>query len=123
MNMRILAAAAALVAVCACTSSGNIERNAAGGAAIGAIAGAVIGNNTGSGDAGDGAKTGAIIGGVAGAARGYGQDQRGEGQDQRLSECRNSPTQPQYFDTRAGRYYYGVPGTNRTCWDSGEPRA
>ena len=62
-----IALAGAGVLACACTSTGNVERNAAGGAAIGAIAGAVIGNNVGSGDAGTGAAIGAAIGGTAGA--------------------------------------------------------
>ena len=39
----------------ACTSTGETERNALGGAAIGAAAGAIIGNNTGDGDAATGA--------------------------------------------------------------------
>jgi len=42
---------AALATLGACTSSGNTERGALGGAALGAAAGAIIGNNTGSGDA------------------------------------------------------------------------
>ena len=54
----------------ACTSTGETERNALGGAAIGAAAGAIIGNNTGDGDAATGAAVGAAVGGAAGAARG-----------------------------------------------------
>ena len=54
----------------ACTSTGETERNALGGAAIGVAAGAIIGNNVGDGDAGRGAAIGAAVGGAAGAARG-----------------------------------------------------
>lgn len=94
----------------ACTSTGNVERNAAGGAAAGAIAGAIIGNNTGSGDAGSGAAVGAAAGGVAGAVRGYSLDQR-------QAECRNSPRSETFRDS-SGRPYYFVLGTDRTCWSA-----
>lgn len=80
----------------ACTTTGNMERNAGAGAAIGAIAGAVIGNNTGSGDAGNG------------AVRGYSLDQRRD-------ECATSRRGPTYRD-RNGAYYYVIPDSNRTCW-------
>ncbi|AMS28417.1 MULTISPECIES: glycine zipper domain-containing protein [Alphaproteobacteria] len=92
----------------ACTTTGNMERNAGAGAAIGALAGAVIGNNTGSGDAGNGAVVGAVIGGTAGAVRGYSLDQRRD-------ECATAQRGPTYRD-RNGSYYYVIPGTNRTCW-------
>lgn len=92
----------------ACTTTGNMERNAGAGAAIGAIAGAVIGNNTGSGDAGNGAVVGAVIGGTAGAVRGYSLDQRRD-------ECATSRRGPTYRD-RNGAYYYVIPNSNRTCW-------
>ena len=58
----------------ACTTTGNVERNAAGGAVVGAIAGAVIGNNTGDGDAGSGAAVGAVVGGGVGAIKGCRED-------------------------------------------------
>jgi hypothetical protein len=109
------AIAAASLAMAACTTTGNVERNTAGGAAIGGVAGAVIGNNTGDGDAGTGAAIGAVLGGAAGAARGYGQDQR-------MTECRNAMGGPQYRDPETGGYYYYVPGTNRSCWSDGRPR-
>jgi hypothetical protein len=81
----------------ACTSTGNVERNAAGGAALGALAGAVIGNNVGSGDAGTGAAIGAAIGGTAGAVKGCRED----------GGCGASTVnRRQYYDERAGRYYY-----------------
>jgi len=58
----------------ACTTTGNVERNALGGAALGGIVGAVIGNNVGAGDAGTGAAIGAALGGSVGAVRGCQQD-------------------------------------------------
>ena len=91
MPMAALAGAALLAS--ACTSTGNVERNAAGGAALGALAGAVIGNNVGSGDAGTGAAIGAALGGAAGVVRGCRQDGGcgAEGNQRR-----------QYYDERAG---------------------
>ncbi len=107
----------ALVALGACTTTGNVERNAAGGAAIGALGGAVIGNNVGDGNAGRGAVIGGVLGGAAGAARGYGQDQR-------INDCRAADRDTRtYRDYNTGDYYYYVPGTNRTCWTDGRPRS
>merc|ERR1711916_130040 len=71
---KMYSALAAAALMTACTSTGNIERNAAGGAAVGAVAGAIIGNNVGDGDADRGAAIGAAVGGAAGAARGASQD-------------------------------------------------
>lgn len=103
----------------ACTTTGNIERNAVGGAAIGAAAGAVIGNNTGSGDAEEGAEVGAVVGAIAGAARGRQQDvQSGEG-----TRLRKGPGgRDLYYDQRAGRYYYFDETRGRTYWQNGELR-
>jgi phage tail tape-measure protein len=95
----------------ACTSTGNIERNAAGGAVAGGLIGAVIGNNTGSGDAGNGAATGAVIGGVAGAVRGYSLDER-------RAECAAATNSPTYRDANGRGYFYATRGANRTCWSS-----
>ena len=72
--MPLAALAGAGLLASACTTTGNVERNAAGGAALGALAGAVIGNNVGGGDAGTGAAIGAALGGGAGAVRGCRQD-------------------------------------------------
>ena len=93
----VAVAGAALVAG-ACTSTGNVERNAAGGAALGALAGAVIGNNVG-----DGAD-----GGPAGAVRGSQQDR----------EARNLSRQ---WDSRYGRYYYCYPEGD-CYWEDGTRR-
>ncbi|MBI1188535.1 MAG: hypothetical protein GC206_14585 [Alphaproteobacteria bacterium] len=115
MNLRMGLIAGAMLAVSACTTTGNVERNAAGGALIGGAAGAIIGNNTGEGDAGQGAAIGAAVGAAAGAVRGYSQDQR-------IEECRSAPNRPLYRDNRNGGFYYYIPGTNRTCWENGSPR-
>jgi phage tail tape-measure protein len=101
--------AAAGMLASACTTTGNVERGAAGGAALGALAGAVIGNNTGSGSASKGALVGAVVGGAAGAAVGAEKDRR-------VTDTR------QYYDERAGRYYYYDPRTQRYYWENGEPR-
>ena len=103
----VAVAGAALVAG-ACTSTGNVERNAAGGAALGALAGAVIGNNVGDGNAGRGAAIGAVVGGIAGAVRGSQQDR----------EARNLSRQ---WDSRYGRYYYCYP-EGAGYWEDGTRR-
>jgi hypothetical protein len=97
----------------ACTTTGNVERNAFGGAAIGSIVGAVIGNNVGAGDAGTGAAIGAALGGSVGAVRGCQQD----------GAC-NAPAaaRRQFYDQRVGRYYYYDQRTGRYYWEDGTPR-
>jgi phage tail tape-measure protein len=124
MLIRAAIVGAAGFALAACTSTGNVERNAAGGAAIGALAGAVIGNNVGEGDAQTGALAGAAIGGAAGAYRGYRQDQvagsgGGYAQDPRYAANRD---QPRYYDQRADRYYYLDALTSRSYWEDGSYR-
>jgi phage tail tape-measure protein len=124
MFIRAAIIGAAGLALAACTSTGNVERNAAGGAAIGALAGAAIGNNVGDGDAQTGALAGAAIGGAAGAYRGYRQDQGAEAgggyaRDPRYTANRD---QPRYYDQRADRYYYFDALTSRTYWDDGSYR-
>ena len=112
MLLRSLMIGAAGLTIAACTTTGNVERNAAGGAALGALAGAAIGNNVGDGDAGDGALAGAAVGAAAGAYRGYAQDQRHQvNQDQ-----------PRYYDQQAGRYFYIDEQTGRSYWDNGQYR-
>ena len=104
----------------ACTTTGNVEKNSAIGAAGGAAAGAIIGNNVGSGDA----RTGAIIGGVAGAVGGA---MVGREQDKRVGE----PTQLKqpaagqtlYYDEQAGRYYFREQSSGRTYWKNGQLRS
>ncbi len=111
--MPIVALAGTAVLASACTSTGAVERNAAGGAALGALAGAVIGNNVGSGSAGTGAAIGAAIGGTAGAIKGCRED----------GGCGATDTnRRQYYDERAGRYYYYDSRSGRSYWEDGAPR-
>jgi hypothetical protein len=121
--MKLTAAAIlAVIAAGACTSTGNTERGALGGAALGALAGAAIGNNTGSGDASTGAAIGALAGGIGGAAVGNQQD--------RTLEARNGGGQyqagpngePLVLDRNADRYYYVDRRSGRTYWANGEYR-
>lgn len=115
----ITAGALSAIALAACTSTGNVERGAAGGAALGAIAGAVIGNNTGSGDAGQGAAIGAVAGGLGGAAVGASQDRRQQAQNQ----YQTGPNGEQLvYDNYANRYYYVDRRSGRTYWANGDYR-
>ncbi|MEE4210551.1 MAG: YMGG-like glycine zipper-containing protein [Parvularcula sp.] len=119
MTLKTLALGSGLLLLGACTTTGNMERNAVGGAALGAAAGAIIGNNIGSGDAEEGAELGAVIGAVGGAARGRMQDMNsGEG-----TRLRRGPGGRElYYDERAGRYYYFDESRGRTYWQNGELR-
>lgn len=109
----------AVLAVSACTTTGNVEKNTAIGAVAGAAAGAVIGNNVGDGDA----KTGAIIGGVVGAAGGA---VVGREQDKRMDEPTQfkqpAAGQVMYYDQGANRYYFIDESTGRTYWKNGSLR-
>lgn len=107
------------LSLAACTTTGNVERNTAIGAAGGAAAGAILGNNVGKGDA----KTGAIIGGVAGAAGGAmvgNQKDKRAGEGTRLRRAANG--QELFFDQNKGRYYYFDPANGRTYYENGELR-
>ena len=112
MSIRWAALAAAGLLAAGCTSTGNVERNAFGGAAIGAVAGAILGNNVGAGDAGTGAAIGAALGGSVGAVRGCQQD----------GACGAVASRRQYYDRQVGRYYYFDPRTQRYYWEDGTPR-
>ncbi|RFB04640.1 YMGG-like glycine zipper-containing protein [Parvularcula marina] len=113
------AAAAGLVLLAGCTSTGNIERNTAGGAALGAIAGGVIGNNVGDGDAQRGAAIGAVLGGAAGAARGSRQDAQCGGTEFK----KPAAGQELIYDRSAQRYYYIDRSTGKTYWNDGSLRS
>lgn len=113
MKMTMIALMGVGVLAAACTSTGNVERNAAGGAALGALAGAVIGNNVGGGSATTGAAVGAALGGTVGAVKGCRED----------GGCgANSVNRRQYYDERAGRYYYYDSRSGRYYWEDGAPR-
>jgi uncharacterized protein YcfJ len=119
MKSTMIALGGSALLLAACTTTGNVERNAVGGAALGAAAGALIGNNVGSGDAEEGAEIGAVVGAIGGAARGRMQDvNSGEG-----TRMRRGPAGRElYYDQRAGRYYYFDEGRGRTYWQNGELR-
>lgn len=119
-HILFIASAAALLPMAACTSTGNVERGALGGAALGAAAGAIIGNNTGSGDAGTGAAIGAIVGGAGGAAVGANQDRN---QQNAQGQYQTGPNGEQLqYDRQANRYFYVDRRSGRTYWANGEYR-
>jgi uncharacterized protein YcfJ len=118
--MRILplaTASFAAIALCACTSTGNTERGALGGAALGAAAGAIIGNNTGSGDAATGAAIGAVVGGAGGA---YAGSQKDKTQNNNYERGPNG--EPLLYDKQANRYYYIDAHSGRSYWVNGDYR-
>lgn len=110
----------------ACTSTGNMERNAVIGGGLGAATGAIIGNNTGSGDARTGAVIGGVVGAAGGAYSGYVQDQRYYQYQQPQPYYYNRGQQyqrpPLYYDQRYRRYYYIDPYSRRTYWQNGQYR-
>jgi phage tail tape-measure protein len=96
----IAAAASVLFAACGTTPT---ERAASGGLA-GAALGAAVGGHS--------PLTGALVGGAAGAALGaYTAPKNGPAVNRR-----------QYYDERAGRYYFYDPASDRYYWENGEPR-
>jgi len=111
----IAAGALAALGAAACTSSGNTERGAVGGALLGAAAGAVIGNNTGSGDAGQGAAIGAATGAIAGGVV-------GSQQDRNTAPQAGPHGEPLVYDNYTRRYYYVDRNTGRTYWSNGDYR-
>jgi uncharacterized protein YcfJ len=120
--MKILIITGAVVATlsaAACTSTGNTERGALGGAALGAAAGAIIGNNVGSGDASTGAAIGAAVGGVGGAAYGANKDKQQSTQG-RVERGPNG--EAMIYDRNANRYYYVDQRSGRSYWANGEYR-
>jgi YMGG-like Gly-zipper len=113
-NMRMaFLSALALLAAAACTSTGNVERGALGGAVLGGVAGAVIGNNTGSGDAAQGAAIGAVIGAAGGAYAGCVRDGGCGAQGQTVN-------QREFYDQRSGRYYFRDARSGRYFYENGE---
>lgn len=121
---KMYSALAAAALMTACTSTGNIERNAAGGAAVGAVAGAIIGNNVGDGDADRGAAIGAAVGGAAGAARGASQDRAVCGRTEaRRPYSEYGAGQELLWDASASRRFYVDRSSGRTYWENGEVRS
>jgi len=117
--LKLTALGFAAIAFTACTTTGNIERNAAGGAVLGAVAGAAIGAVSGDVKVSEGAAAGAAIGGTAGAIRGSNQDARTGGTTARP----NLDKTTRYYDDNTGRYYYYEMGTSRTFYENYERRS
>ena len=123
MKLLMISAAGLALALGACTSTGNTERGALGGAALGAAAGAIIGNNTGSGDAATGAAIGALAGGVGGAVVGHEQDKRQAARGGNGQYVDRGPNGEELLlDRRANRYYYVDRRDGRTYWANGQYR-
>lgn len=119
MTKFLMTTCAAVLMLGACTTTGNVERNAAIGAGLGAVTGAIIGNNVGSGDA----ETGAIIGGVIGAAGGaYSGREKDRAMGEPTQMRRSANGQPLQYDSYAGRYYFRDPASQRTYWQNGTLR-
>ena len=118
--IKLASLGAASLAFAACTTTGNVERNAAGGAALGAAAGAAIGAISGDVKVSEGAAAGAAIGGTAGAIRGANQDKRINGG---TTARPNLDRSQRYYDDRTGRYYYYEVGTSRTFYENYERRS
>lgn len=114
-------AAGAIVFMTACTTTGNVERDAAIGAAGGAVVGAIIGNNTGSGDAETAAKVGAVVGAAGGVYSGMQKDKM-DGEGTRSRQNQTAQGQPLVFEPATGRYYYTDPATGRTYYQNGQLR-
>lgn len=108
-----------LMTLAACTTTGNVERNAAGGAAAGGAIGAGIGAISGDVKVGEGAAAGAVVGGIIGAVRGNKKDKVMNGGTTSAPILDRST---QYFDEPTGRYYYYEKGTSRTFYANGEQR-
>jgi len=104
----------------ACTTTGNIERNAGGGAAAGAAIGAGIGAISGDVGVGEGALAGAIAGGLIGGIHGNRKDNDAYGRTE-IRPALDKSTR--YFDDTTGRYYYYERGTSRTFYENYERRS
>jgi hypothetical protein len=115
--LRTAIIAGASLAVMGCTSTGNVERNAAGGAALGALAGAAVGNNVGDGDAEQGALIGGAVGAAAGAYRGYCQD----GNCGPNAWGAPAVNTREFYDPQRGRYYYYDRAAGRYYYENGRP--
>ena len=122
-QITLTAATVSLMALGACTTTGNTERGAAIGAGAGAIAGAIIGNNVGDGDAATGAAIGAVVGGAGGAYAGQQKDKNLENRGYN-NGVRSGPNGQQlYYDNRTDRYYYFDQASGKTYYENGQLRS
>jgi len=122
MTTLIKTGALSLVALsfAACTTTGNVERNALGGAAAGAAVGAGVGAVSGDVKVGEGAAAGAVVGGVIGAIRGNNKDKATVGGTVQAPILDKTT---RYYDDNTNRYYYFEKGTSRTFYENGERRS
>jgi len=109
-----------ILALAACTTTGNVERGALGGAAAGAAVGAGVGAVSGDVKVGEGAAAGAVVGGIIGGITGKNKDKTMHGGTQSAPILDRST---QYYDENTGRYYFYEKGTSRTFYANGEPRS
>lgn len=101
----------ASLALAACGET-TPAKGALGGGAAGAGIGAIIGAATGT------AATGALIGAGVGAAAGAVKGCR----DQGNCGASSHNEKRQYYDEKAGRYYYRDSQNGRYYWEDGSPR-
>ena len=118
--VKTAALSAASLAFVACTTTGNVEKNAGYGAAAGAAVGAGIGAISGDVKTGEAAIAGAVIGGVIGGIKGNKKDQQINGGT--LQKATLDKT-TRYFDDQTQRYYYYEKGTSRTFYENGQLRS
>lgn len=118
LKLASLGLASALFA--ACTTTGNVERNAAGGAAAGAAVGAGVGAISGDVKTSEGAIAGAVVGGVVGAIVGNNKDKDLNGSTTARANLDKSQA---YVDQQNGRTYYYEVGTSRTFYANGQFRS
>lgn len=109
----------ASLSIVACTTTGNVERNAIGGAAAGAAIGAGVGAVSGDVKVGEGAAAGAVVGGLIGAIKGTNKDAKVNGGTTQAAILDKST---RYYDDNTKRYYYFEKGTSRTFYENGERR-
>ena len=110
----------AVLPFAACTTTGEVERNAVGGAAAGAAIGAGVGAISGDVKVGEGAAVGAVVGAAAGAIRGTQRDRRYNGG---TTQAPNLDRGTRYYEESTGRYYYYERGTGRTFYENGQYRS
>ena len=110
---------AAALSFAACTTTGEVERNAGYGAAGGAAIGAGVGAISGDVGVGEGAAVGAAVGAVAGAVYGAQKDKRNSGGTTQRPVLAGQS----YYEESTGRYYRYERGTSRTFYENGEYRS
>jgi uncharacterized membrane protein len=119
-SIKITFMALATLSLAACTTTGQVERNAGYGAAAGAAIGAGVGAISGDVSVGEGAAIGAVIGGVSGAVVGHNKDKAQYGGTTSAPILDRST---RYFEESTGRYYFYERSTGRTFYENGQYRS